>query len=494
MNRTESPGATTEQPASAAGNSPPRRHRPFRGSLAHGLALLALVTLVVRNAVQLGPQDGFDAHWYIGYALAERDDSRVFRTSYEIPPLYPAYLSALMNLDPNYERYLECLHENLPYWGDEGNGFGVIRGGKPASCRRIEHSGFALQLLLAALSVVLVWLAGYLASGRPAVAHLAALLVTWSPAWLRLLLRHTPDSLVVPLFAAFHLLLAYLVLAGSRASRWKRTAAAIAAGLLLGALALTRPPYEYLLPALAGAAWLWVIGSRTRRREIAASSALLLASALLVFGLGVLPSGGNEKIGVTATQAPAGLEDRLGFNEMTTRHWVAALVRWSGRYGGRLSTRLFGQETVAALNYGSAEYFPKQMEDFLSGIAPEDRLGVALVRVRAEWPKHLAVSVPLAWRGMNQLRQAPFGNLLWVAVLVALFRGTKRNRAALATYSLGPFALLAIIALVSESQPRMNHGLLLPLAVGTAIAAVGLADRLTARWARPRGLLARPSP
>ena len=242
-----------------------------------------MLGLQVCSAIELGPQDGFDAHWYIGYTLAERDDSHVFRTDLEIPPLYPAYLSALMTLDPGYERYLECLHENLPHWGYEGDEFKAFGAGDLASCRRIEHPGFALQVLLAALSVVLVWLAGHVASGRPAVAHLAALTVVLLSTRLHIFLRHTPDSLVIPLFAAFQMLLAYLVFAGSGASRGKRTAAAVVAGLFLGALTLTRPPYEYLPPALAGAAWLWMLRDRARRREVAASSALLLATALLVF-------------------------------------------------------------------------------------------------------------------------------------------------------------------------------------------------------------------
>lgn len=165
---------------------------------AHLLALLPLLGLQVRSAVELGPQDGFDAHWYIGYTLAERDDSRVFRTDLEIPPLYPAYLSALMTLDPGYERYLECLHENLPHWGYEGDEFKAFGAGDLASCRRIEHPGFALQVLLAALSVVLAWLAGHVASGRPAVAHLAALTVVLLSTRLHIFLRRTPDSLVIP--------------------------------------------------------------------------------------------------------------------------------------------------------------------------------------------------------------------------------------------------------------------------------------------------------
>lgn len=178
---------------------------------------------------------------------------------------------------------------------------------------------------------------------------------------------------------------------------------------------------------------------------------------------------------------------------MSARHWAAAFVRWSGRYGIPLSTRLFGEDTVAALDYHSPEYFPHRAgEDLLAGVAAEDRLGVTLGRVRAEWPRHAAVSLPLAWRGMNQLQRAPLGNLLWLAFLFVLVRGTKRNRAALAALSFGPFVILAINALVSENQPRMNNGLLLPLAVATAIAAVGLADRISARRARRPGSAAGP--
>lgn len=488
--RESSPAAPLRRPRGRAGeDSPPGGRRLLRVPAAHLLVLLALIGLVVRSAVEMGPRDGFDSHWFIGYALAERD-SRVFPDSTDHPPLYLAYLLALMTLDAGYERYLECLHENLPHWSCEEGECERVPGGDLASCRRIAHPGFSLQVLLAALSVVPVWLAGYLASGRPAVAHLATLLVVWNPYWLPWALRHTPYTLVVPLLPAFHLLLAYLVFAGTGASVRRRTAAAIAAGLLLGALTLLRPPYEYVLPALAGAAWLWMLRNRARRREIAASSALLLASALLVFAWPALREREeNHRSPPRGIYAAEILEGRLEFNEMSARQWAASFVHWSGNYGGRLSARVVGEDAVAALRYGTTEYFPRREREgnLFAELAPEEWLGAALARAFAEWPKHLAVSLPLAWRGMNQLPWVPLGNLLWFAVLFVFVRGTERNRLVLGALSFDSFVVLGICALVSESQARMSLGLLLPLAVGTALAAIRLGDRLSARWARRRG-------
>ena len=121
-------------------------------------------------------------------------------------------------------------------------------------------------------------------------------------------------------------------------------------------------------------------------------------------------------------------------------------------------------------------------------MAPEDQLGVVSRQVWADLPKHLAVSVPLAWAGMKQWRgdRVPFGHACWLLVFFSLVRGTRRSRSAMAALALCPFVILAINALVAQNFPRYNFGLLLPLSVGAALAVVqgldGARNRLR-RWA-----------
>ena len=107
----------------------------------------------------------------------------------------------------------------------------------------------------------------------------------------------------------------------------------------------------------------------------------------------------------------------------------------------------------------------------LTNVATGDQLGVVLERVWAELPRHLVVSVPLAWRGMNQTRNIPYGSVCWLLVILGFVRGTPRNRSVLAALAFCPFFVLAVNALVSLSVPRYGLGLLIPLSVGVALPA-----------------------
>ena len=471
-----------------------RTARFFRGRrrLVHGLVFVALIGLQVHNHYDRGPTDGFDAHWFIGLALDYRDEGLLGVDPVRYPPLYPLWLSALMGLDPGYEAYLRCLHENLNHWRVEGGNLVRSGGGDLASCLRMPHLGFAVQAALGALAIALVWFAGHLLSGRPAVAHLAALIALSVPNnWLLWGTRHIPENLVAPLFAGFNLCLAWLVWRGRTKGPAQRAAVAILGGLLLGALALTRPPYEYLLVALPAAAAIWMFRERARRREVLlALGGLLFGASLLFAPWAAHRAARSGSDTVAATYGSEILALRLGFNEMSGRQWLASLPRWAGRYGYEIAVALFGEETVAPLDWGHPEYLGDRARNFFEGVPPEERFGVLARRKLGELPKHLAVSVPLAWRGMRQLqRRFPLGNLWWIFVGLCLLYGTERNRTVLAALSFCPFVILAINALVSESLPRYSLGLLLPVSAGSAWAFVRFADRL---WTGVRRRRRRP--
>ena len=468
-------------------------------TLLHVLVFASLLGMYVHHAIGLGARDTGDARWYIDIALSVADGSPHDSGGADVLPLYPSWLAGWMRIDPDVRAYLECLHGNLPYWR-AGKRYAPTR--SLDICRPLDHLAFYLLILLGAASTGLVWLAGWVASGRPMVAHLSAFFVVYAQRWVYYGGNaHVVESLAIPLFAGFSVCLVWLACACIEEkpgrTTLRKSAAAVTCGLLLGALALTRPPYSYLLAALPLGAAVWMLRDRPRRREIAAATAWVLAGALL-FTAPWLVRNYTERgfVGFTKTYGAFILFQRLDYNEMTWRHWLAAFPVWSGRAGRTLAAEWFGKDVVHWLVFDNPEGRQRRIQGdhILANVAPEDQLGVVLRHVWADLPKHLAVSVPLAWAGMKQWRgnRIPFGYACWLLVLFSLVRGPPRNRAAMAALTFCPFVILAINSLVAQNVPRYNFALLLPLSVGVALPVVRVLDiagdalRRWGAWTRPR--------
>ena len=231
-------------------------------------------------------------------------------------PLYPLWLTMWMRIDPDYRGYLQCLCFNLPYW----SGGKIIRDGDTSLCRHLDNAGFYVQVLLGAVGTGLVWLAGWLASGRPMVAHLSAFFAVYAGRWLfQGGNAHVPENLVIPLFAGVNVCLAWLVLSGVRrrgGARLRTTAVAVTCGLLLGVLALVRPPYEFLLAAVPAAAAVWMLRDRPRRRAIAVATAWILVSASLVVTPWLVRNYTESGfVGFTEGYGPSVLMERAGLQQ-----------------------------------------------------------------------------------------------------------------------------------------------------------------------------------
>ena len=465
----------------------------------HVLVFVSLLGVYAHEAAETGPTDNVDARWYIGYALSIFHESRLPQGRVEIVPLHPLWLAMWMHVDPGIHDYLQCLHGNLPYWS-EGKKYYPER--RLDVCRPLDNAGFYVLVLLGAVGIGLVWLAGWLVSGRLMVAHLSGFFALYAQGWIPYSNSNIPESLAIPLFAGVNVCLAWLVCAcigeGSGRTKLRTAAVAVTCGLLLGALALTRPPYEFLLAALPFAAAAWMLSDRPRRREITAATAWILVGASLATAPWLVRNY-TEKgfVGFTQGYGPGILVERLVFNDMTWRQWAAAFPLWSGRGGHGLGTKLFEPETVAFLQYSNSHpgsYVHRarsDLNDMSANVAVEDQLGFALGQVWADLPKHLAVSVPLAWRGMKQWRESrvPYGSVLWLLVIFSFARGTHRNRSVLAALAFCPFVVLAINALVSTSLPRYSFGLLAPLSVGVALPVAWVVE---GGWNRMRGWIPWP--
>ena len=448
-----------------------------RRTLLRALAVTALLGAYVHSAFVLHhPQLSFDGSWWVARAL-------VLHESGAMPPLdgarplYMAWLNLLMRVDPDFAGYLRCLQETVPRWSARdprwGERFGGVREGREtlaAACGPLTNVGIYAQALLGAVGVGLVGLAGWLASRRALVAYLSVLAALLLDGYVHNSLGYLPDSLVIPLFTGVNVCLAWLAL-GRRPAPVRRTAAAaLACGLLLGLLVLSRPPYEILLAVLPPAAAVLALRDRARRRATAAAAAVVLVGAALVVTPWAVRGAADS-----TTYASMTLGDRLTYNDMTWRQWLAAFPYWTsvpeqvGEPGGLERS----WDETARIWKAHRERGPL----FLSG------------RILAELPKHLAVSVPLAWRGMSEFRSGPCGigpytAAVWLLFLFAFARGAPRNRRVLAALTFCPAVVLAVNALVSANVSRQNLGLLLPLSVASALCCAWTIDRARSRLRR----------
>lgn len=462
--------------------------------LFHALVFLSLIGLHVRA----GPYHTADGAWYIDYALSIHHEQQLPRGPVTVVPLYPLWLTTLIRIDPDYRDYLQCVSDNFSYQASKRRDDAGLDRSDRYVCEHLDDVGIYIRVLLAATSIGLVWLAGWLVSGRPMVAHLGALFALYAGRSLHMTNSDMPESLIIPLFAGVNVCLAWMVLMlirspyreeGDGRTKLRTAAVAITCGLLLGTLALVRPPYEFLLAALPIAAVVWVLRDRRRRRAVAAATVWILISASLIVTPWLVRNYMEKDfVGFTQTYGPHILMERLDYNGMTWRQWIAAFPNWVGLGGGRLVKNWFGKDTRVWLRKGDPESRERRIrgEHMLMNVAAEDQLGVVLRRVWAELPKHLAVSVPLAWRGMNQTRgDIPYGNLCWLLVILGFALGTHRNRCVLAALAFCPFVIVGINALVSYGIPRYGIGLLTPLSVGVALSIAGVVEDAWSGMRRP---------
>ena len=424
------PGGTGAMTIADGLRNVPRRRRSWKWFL-HALVFLSLIGLQVHQAFERGPRDTVDAGWYIGYALSILHEQRLPPGTVDVVPLYPLWLTMWMRIDPGYRGYLQCLRFNLPYWSGEK----VIRDGDTSLCRHLDNAGFLRTGASGShrhRADMACGLACVRASdGRPPQRVLCSVRRAvarsgWECACPRES-RHPPvrrrqrlPRVAGPVRNPE---------AGKAANRGRGGHVRPAAGR-----AGPRPP-TLRIPA----------GGPSGRRDGpgccgtargAAQSPSSRPGSWSAHRWWVTPwlvRNYTEKgfVGFTEGYGPWIFMERLAYNNMAWRHWIAAFPSWGGQEGRRLASEWFGKDVVRWLHYGDPEARERRISGgghLLTNVATGDQLGVVLERVWAELPRHLVVSVPLAWRGMDQTRNIPYGSVCWLLVILSFVLGSRRNR------------------------------------------------------------------
>ena len=416
-----------------------------------------------------------DALVYAGAALnlvdAWVDPARNWLGAFGIQygPGYPAFLSLFAIADPGLERVLRCLVEPA------------------ASC---DLGGltrlFVVQGVFAALSAFLTFLAAGRLTGDRRAAWLALLLVLATKMNAGYASQVLTEALAFPFLFLFLWLLAVLVTAARPG--WRT--AALTGAALAGAV-LARPSYGLLVYFMIATLFLWALWPRRLGPVRAALlTGAFAAGALALLGPWVLRNAVMAGVAVvTAGTNESVLVERLAYNRMTWGEWAVAFIYWLPDFGDGLAKVLFPRDAYIRLSwYDPASFYSMGRGTFAQDLrqaagASGDAFGY-LVRehVLADLPKHLMVTLALAWRGMWA---GKYLGLAGAVLLPACFwlLARRGRAAAFAFWCLPGIFMLGLYAFATVNVVRYNDPLIALYAIAVAVALVNLGGLLRGRLA-----------
>jgi len=411
-----------------------------------------------------------DAELYVSYAYSllqygtfgPARGGKETRPGNQVPPGYPLFLAGLMAVDPAFKDATACF---LAREKDCDLRFGNAR---------------YVQMALGLAGILAVWLAARRITGRTGAAHLAALAYIGGVDALETPARffHT-ENIAIPLVAW----IGYCLLRGmkDRHMGWM-----VAAGVLFGALALTRPAFAYVgvVTALvvAVSAW-WTPGRRARVLALALAFGVAFAAVQTPWTLRNQALADDPAFAVQVGGFVLAL--RAAYNQMTPGEYMAAFVYWLPDFGDSLAERLFPDD--------AARLDPDNPDGFRLSAAREwdrakkanllaEKRAEVIARLRDEPLRHLAATLPIAVRGMFPDKVS----LVSVPVLLILvWLHLRRGKPELFWFALPALLSLAFHSLLTHNLQRYGMPLIPASALALGIALAAAVERLAAAlWAR----------
>jgi 4-amino-4-deoxy-L-arabinose transferase-like glycosyltransferase len=317
-------------------------------------------------------------------------------------PGYPFFLAAMVMLDEQYKNYLKCHYLE-----------------KINTCSFNGGKIVYVQITMIAISVFLIYLtARYL--GAPVVISALLCLFVLYPLVKEVTLYRASEALALPLFSAITYGLACWY-----TGRF-RLFAALGTGAALGALALTRPAFLYLIPFVA----LSIVLLQPRTMNVAFPKRLLCAFVICVVSIAVVTPwmyrnfSNFDKFTIGSSGVIGVLSLRAQYNQMTLPEGLCAMVYWTHDFGDTLARKICRKEVWERFDFSSPnsyrELSDRNLSEIYKSTSSEKDVKEALLQEIFDKPlKHLLVSIPIAWRGMGSLLwYLPFiliGSLLLVA-------------------------------------------------------------------------------
>ena len=383
-------------------------------------------------------------------------------------PLYPTFLAGVITVDPAFAGTVDCYLAAADETG---------RRACPQELGLLQP----VQMILAILSLFLVWLSAWHLTGRLSVAWLSMILASCAEAYAYYTSFIMTEALVFPLFTAACLL---AVLAW----KYKKGSAFFACGVMLGLLALTRPSYIYLFYlAFAASVAAGLLSGRSLKQKLGWPLLLLAGYALMAAPWMIRNGQVLGTYAISKGYAPFILTQRIAYNEMDARQLAVSFVYGLPDFGDSLVKKYFPAEDYAKLDYSNPDgYYQTSNREMWKrtdeGIKVSDSELSNMIKtdVLGNLTKHVMVTFSLAWRGM-------WVSKYWGLIAIPVFMGVavsaiRRKWSAFFVFSIPPWFMLGLHAFTSVNVVRYNLILIPCLAIAVAVAIMAGVDRLkTAR-------------
>jgi hypothetical protein len=398
--------------------------------------------------------DYADARQYLagGYNLASSlTYTQIFSDGVAQPgigrePAFPALTALLIRIDPNGMGQLtpDCLASN---WG--------------CSPVLYQSAQWVNRLLFTLAGGCLFF------AGLRVFSNLKAATVSGGSVWLNIQMQKNMDYVVSdPLALFFACAFALTIVVFHQSSR--KFAPALMAGVILGALILTKAIYLYFLYLIIVTYAFLLIIPGTRRRL--GTSKIPMVFFLICAALGpALWMSRNANItgefSLTDSRGGVALSTREVFNHMTSTQYAASMVYWTRGFGDSLAKKIFAEATWRPFDIAEKGGFYDRGQNgygkrvqtamAVNGLSRADAqtsVDKQLRQAILEKPFiHLLTTIPLFWRGIW------VDLFAWISIpgLFVLIVQSVRKRDSLMLMILTP-ALFNLIfyALFSLNIPR----------------------------------------
>jgi hypothetical protein len=371
-------------------------------------------------------------------------------------PVYPVLVLAAMKVDPRFAAAVQCSVEAINKHRDE------------ATCERYAAPILIIHAALLALGVLAIAVAGELIFNSRTIFWLAGALGTASLAAEADIFSFIMTESVT--FSIYSVWMLGVVLAWTTA----RLRYFILTGALLGLLCLTRPSFLVLMPIVVGLSVLHGYRLVDPPQSFTGGRVLglVLAFAAVLGAWGARNAVSVGKFGLTEEYGAAVLIERFAYNDMTAREFFLAFPYCVPGLGELAFDKIYGTDSMHRFVYHTRDSF------FHVGRGRRDALmeehgrldpligGIVRDEMRANWWRHLLVSIPLAWCGMwaGWIVSLPLLPLFGWACL----RAWRRSQPLLLLYAAPAVAMLGLHAAVANHYTRYNLILIGPFAVGAA--------------------------
>ena len=372
-------------------------------------------------------------------------------------PLYPLLVAVALGVFPGMRSGVECL----------------LVSATPDVCS-VELQGLvALQCTLVVITLLSVWLTcQQLSSSRP-LAWLTAAAVLWSGEPLSFANTVLTERLTLTLFSCSMYLLVSWMQTGSN-----RCLALL--GVMLGLLVLTRAEFVYLFYGIS-LALIATLAARSRGRLTGAALSLAVGFALATAPWLVRNSYTLGVSKLTDGYADAILVQRVAYNRMSWPEFGVFFIYWFPDIGDSIARRSFNPELYQKLTFAPGSYYTDDsqliMREALSNVDQRsDVLRYLLEReVIENFPKHVAVTFALLWRGMFV---AKYWGVLGVGCfLITMFWALRQKRWVFVLSCVPPWFMAGFYAFVSVSIPRYDIVLIPIYAMSMALVLSRIAGR-----------------